>query len=150
VTKKEQRLNSEQRVRANVIHGRGPDDPPRKPRLTFHDIAAGEAGTVGGRFAAVSKTQLTGTVPEYPRLPTNSPWATEPVGQELPLGFDVNAVEPVGTPAEIEQSLQALGEAEGPPSLGQLDGGDARSVGCAPPASEAPSSSPTKRKSRGK
>ncbi len=31
-------------------------------------------------------------VPEYPRLPANSPWAADPVPPEPPLGEDVNAL----------------------------------------------------------
>jgi hypothetical protein len=31
--------------------------------------------------------------PVYPRQPSTSPWSSDPVPKEEPLGFDVNAVE---------------------------------------------------------
>jgi len=98
----------ERRMRRAVTAGGGPDDDRRRTRgLTFHDVALGEAGTVQGRFASVAKTQVTSGVFEYPKLPASSPWSTNPLPEEPPLGFDVNALEPTGTAAEIEQSMAA-------------------------------------------
>jgi hypothetical protein len=83
--------------------------------LTFHDVAIGEADMVQGRFASVSKTQVTGAGPDYPRLPEGSPWRDEQI-VEPPLGFPIDQLEPVGTAQEIEKSL---GEAN-PGDVGQL------------------------------
>jgi hypothetical protein len=121
----EKKLNSEQRLRANVIHGRGPDDdPPRKSKgATYYDHAASEAGLARGRFTAREKSEVIGAEPvRYPRLPETSPWATEPVGQEPPLGLDVNAVEPCGTYFEIQQSIERSGASGCPPCAPDSDG----------------------------
>jgi hypothetical protein len=74
---------------------------------TYHAFAAGEAGVVGGRFAARERSAVTGATPapQYPTLPVNSPWATEPVGQERPLGFSVDEMIPAGEPHEVTASL---------------------------------------------
>jgi hypothetical protein len=78
----------------------------------------------GGRFKAVNQTIHTAATPVYPVQPPNSPFRRDPAGQEPPLGFSVDQMDPVGTAAEIEASLERLGEA-GLPS-GQPDGGDAQ------------------------
>jgi len=79
---------------------------------TYHEFAASEAGAIGGRFAAESKQRVVGSASfKYPALPANSPWASDPVPAEEPLGVDLNAAPVVGEAHEVEQSLQALGEA---------------------------------------
>jgi hypothetical protein len=40
--------------------------------------------------------------------PPNSPWASDPVPKEPPLGIDVNAPIVVGTAAEIAASIRRL------------------------------------------
>lgn len=69
----------------------------------------------GGRFAAKETPfSVTGIapMPKIPAQPPHSPWAgPDLVGDEPPLGIDVNALEPVGTPVEIEASLAASLEA---------------------------------------
>jgi hypothetical protein len=52
----------------------------------------------GGRFAVRSPTTVVGTSPiNYPRLPENAPANQAAiVGDEPPLGFSVNDIEPVG------------------------------------------------------
>ena len=74
---------------------------------TYHAFATSEAGAIGGRFAAETKTNVSGAtpVPQYPTLPANSPFATEPVGQERPLGFPIDEMQPVGEPHEMAASL---------------------------------------------
>jgi hypothetical protein len=42
--------------------------------------------------------------PIYPPLPPNSPWSSDPVGQEPPLGYRIHDTEPVGEAFEIEAS----------------------------------------------
>lgn len=80
---------------------------------TYHQRAQVELGLddAAGRFGKPSV--VTGSEPavRYPRLPASSPWASDPVPNEEPLGVDVNALEPVGTAAEIEASLAASPEA---------------------------------------
>jgi hypothetical protein len=63
---------------------------------------------VGGRFAKLTPATITGsaTSPQYPQQPENSPWHHDPVAATEPLGFSVDAMEPVGTHAEIEASLK--------------------------------------------
>jgi hypothetical protein len=43
---------------------------------------------------AVTATHITGTaeVPWVPAQPPNSPWASDPVPPEEPLGYDINAL----------------------------------------------------------
>jgi hypothetical protein len=62
----------------------------------------------GGRFAKLIPSTLTGQSQPVPRLPESSPWHHDPVPATEPLGFSVNAMEPVGTQAEIEASIPAL------------------------------------------
>jgi hypothetical protein len=65
----------------------------------------------GGRWAAADKSAVVGETPApmYPAQPAGSPWAGDPVGQEPPFPVDISAMEPVGTHAEIEASLAAIG-----------------------------------------
>jgi hypothetical protein len=120
---KKKPLNAEQLERRSVQKGFGPSDNRRRGG-TYRDFAEAEFSGDRGRFTAQSKSAVTGAdpVPTYPVLPASSPFHHDPVGHEPPLGFDVNALEPTGTHVEVEQSLQALGEA-GSPSSGQPDGG---------------------------
>ena len=54
----------------------------------------------GGRYGAVgSSTTVVGSNPiSYPRQPAGSPWAKDECPPEPPLGFSVDAMEPVGEP----------------------------------------------------
>jgi hypothetical protein len=63
---------------------------------------------LGGRFAK-PRPLVSGQVPTQPE---GSPWSRDPVPIEPPLGFDVNAVEPVGEVHEIEASLRAQEQEE--------------------------------------
>jgi hypothetical protein len=62
---------------------------------------------VGGRFKRLTPTTIVGAtpVPSYPSQPSSSPYHSDPVPPEPPLGIDVNSIEPVGTPVEIEKSI---------------------------------------------
>jgi hypothetical protein len=75
-------------------------------RNTYLAHAQADADAAGGRFAKVNATEVTG-VPRYPTLPAGSPFHHDPVPPEPPLGQDVNAMQPVGTEAEIAQSVAA-------------------------------------------
>jgi hypothetical protein len=72
---------------------------------TFNRFAIGEADIVGGRYSAISKNIVTEGPPAYPALPPGSPFASDPVGPEAPLGFPIDEHESVGTAQEIEASL---------------------------------------------
>jgi len=51
---------------------------------------------MGGRFAKVHTTTVTGSSSiSYPTQPTHSPWHSP---EEPPVGFSVDAMEPVGEP----------------------------------------------------
>jgi len=98
---------------------------------TYHEFAAGEADVPRGRFTAHERSVVTGStpVPQYPALPASSPWASDPVPAEEPLGIDINAVEPVGTHTEVEQSLRGVHGDAGrllPDAVEQASPGDAQ------------------------
>jgi hypothetical protein len=74
---------------------------------TYSRIAQSEAEDLaGGRYAAMGKPSVTGTTPaiRYPVQPPNSPWASDLLGPEPPLGIDINAMQPVGEPHEVKAS----------------------------------------------
>jgi hypothetical protein len=90
--------NTDQETRRRVEHD------------SYLTRAQAEADQVGGRFRKEVTTTVN-AVPQYPKLPASSPWASgfdqnvEPV-----LGYDVNAQEPTGTPAEVQASLNRASE----------------------------------------
>jgi hypothetical protein len=89
---RERELRNDQRVRAGH---------------TFQSRAIAEADEIQGRFAEINKSNVVGSqqAVHYPRLPSG-PWADPvQVPPEEPLGFSVEAMEPVGTIQEIEASL---------------------------------------------
>jgi len=43
----------------------------------------------------------------YPKLPDTSPWSGPQPGQEMPLGFSVDAQEPTGNFHEVQQSIDS-------------------------------------------
>lgn len=88
----------------------------RLARNTYFGHAGDTELDLGGRFAKVTTTTVVGAGPvRYPRQPTGSPWACDPVPAESPLGLDINAMEPVGEPHEMRP--QAAGDAQVPPSV---------------------------------
>jgi hypothetical protein len=62
----------------------------------------------GGRFALVRKpATIVGAGPiAYPRLPEDSPWSSNPLPPEPPLGYSVDDLEPVGEVFEQEAKPQ--------------------------------------------
>jgi hypothetical protein len=85
---------------------------------TLHGRAVAEQDTIGGRYAAESKQRVVGSASfKYPQLPEGS-WGNQGVAvpSEPPLGFSVDAVEPLGTAAEIEQSLREVRDGTGTPT----------------------------------
>jgi hypothetical protein len=59
-------------------------------RDTYLSRAQSDADlTSQGRFKRETTTRVT-SVPEYSKQPDNSPWASDPVPPEEPLGFSVD------------------------------------------------------------
>jgi hypothetical protein len=103
----------------------------RKVRATYFSQAqANMDDERGGRYATLNKPSVTGSSPSVmvPQQPANSFWSCDPVPPEMPLGYDINAMEPVGEKFEIEKSLSsaASGEAVAPTSSVV---GDSKGVG---------------------
>jgi hypothetical protein len=60
---------------------------------------------LGGRFSEVHSTTVVGSGPiSYPQQPKGSPWHSEPVPNEAPLGFAIDQMEPVGEKFEVAAS----------------------------------------------
>jgi hypothetical protein len=77
---------------------------------TFFSHALSEADLPQGRFTANQKSALVGSEGfEYPRLPESS-WVNQDAGipPEPGLGFSVDATEPVGTAAELRESVEGM------------------------------------------
>jgi hypothetical protein len=70
----------------------------RRARTYFSEAQANADLELGGRYAKVTTTTVVGTGPiQYPRLPLAAPAnQAAMVGDEPPLGIDINAMEPVG------------------------------------------------------
>jgi hypothetical protein len=83
-----------------------------KPSETYFGRATSEP-EAGGRWARPKPTISGAGGAGVPKQPATSPWARDPVGQEQPLGIDVDAMEPVGEPHEVERSLRQQEEPEG-------------------------------------
>ena len=66
----------------------------------------------GGRFSAINSATVIGTtpIPQYPELPTNSPSHHDPVPDERPLGYAVNAMAPL-EPSVVEAPGPASADA---------------------------------------
>jgi hypothetical protein len=65
-----------------------------------------------GRFAVGASQPLT----QYPTQPPHSPWFDARFNGPDPLGYSVDAMEPVGSPAEIEASIRRLEAAASTPT----------------------------------
>jgi hypothetical protein len=83
-------------------------------RDTLHGRALAEEGMIGGRYAAEAKQHVIGSGQvAYPALPASSPWASDLVPAEPPLGYSVEEQAPVGEVFEIEKSLAKSDVGEG-------------------------------------
>ena len=71
---------------------------------SYHNRYQDEAG---GRWQKQTPTQVTGKDPAtlYPKLPSNSPWSSDPVPPEPPYGQDISEPPIVGESWEVEASL---------------------------------------------
>jgi hypothetical protein len=90
--------NSDQKERKAIL---------KNDATTLHKFAQSEAGEIGGRFAKPATLNASQSAVHYPKLPTSSPWSSDPVPPEEPLGIDVSEAPIVGEPAEVEASLNA-------------------------------------------
>jgi hypothetical protein len=100
---------------------------------TLHGRAVAEQDTIGGRYAAETRTRVVGSASfKYPQLPGSS-WGNQgaAVPPEPSLGVAIDEMEPTGTHAEIEQSLQSLREMRdeaGPPPASLPDSPNRRGL----------------------
>jgi hypothetical protein len=75
---------------------------------TYHARAAADIALLGqGRHTQGAVVTGSVRVPQVPRQPEGSPWSGDLVPPEEPLGWSVEAQEPVGEPHEIAASLAA-------------------------------------------
>lgn len=91
--------------------------------MTFFSQAIAHLGLESqGRHAAAAKASVTGSarVPQYPKMPSGSPWAEDLSGVEPPLGWSLEAQEPVGEPFEIAASLASPSDDATAPAAGSL------------------------------
>ena len=88
--------SSDQRERRQII---------KNDASTLHQFAQSEAGDIGGRFAKPATVNASEQAVHYPRLPTTSPWSSDPVPPEPPYGQDISEPPIVGESWEVEQSL---------------------------------------------
>ena len=65
---------------------------------SYHGQAQSMDLDLGGRFAKVTKTTVTGTDPvvRYPSLPTDNPWNKDVLPTEPSLGYSIEDMEPTG------------------------------------------------------
>ena len=97
-------------TRRETVHSESTQAERRQVLRDTMQRTLAEQGAVGGRYGAISKTRVIESGREYPAFPPNSPWASEPVGQERPLGFSVDEMIPVSEPHELgEANLDAAG-----------------------------------------
>jgi hypothetical protein len=71
----------------------------QRKATTYHFLAQSMVDEErGGRYATEDNKQtVIGAAPiSYPTQPSGSPWANEPSGVEPPIGYDINAQDPVG------------------------------------------------------
>src|SRR5262245_52850087 len=64
--------------------------------------------------SAVTGTKPTQDFPAIPSGPWSSGWAQGLPNAEPALGYAINEQEPVGTPAEVQRSLEALAATSSP------------------------------------
>jgi hypothetical protein len=81
---------------------------------TYHARAQVEADDAGGRYAKLQPTTVIGSTgaPAYPQQPEGSPWRGDLIGQEPPLGYSVDAIDPVGEPHEIAEAAAIIEHAD--------------------------------------
>jgi hypothetical protein len=73
---------------------------------------------LGGRFSNVGAALVVGTTPNpYPPLPENNPWRSDPVPNEPPLGYCIDAMPGFeSSMATSSSSVEATGDPADAPS----------------------------------
>jgi hypothetical protein len=96
---------------------------------TFHQHAQADADTPRGRFSAVSNAYVVGStaVPQYPAA--SGPFQRDPVPNEEPLGYAIDAVEP----STVVTDVEAHGDLS-PAAPSTLPSGDVQRDGRSPPS----------------
>ena len=92
---------------------------------TFFNRAQSDLDEAGGRFAKQSKATIIGSGPvSYPTQPIDSPWGSDPVPPEEPLGYsiddlglegsgDVIGEAPTASPSVVEPGGEAVSKLGG-------------------------------------
>jgi|SRR6516164_411458 hypothetical protein len=115
---------------------------------TFSSFAQADAAEPRGRFSQIENSNVVGAMP-LPHYPAaSSPWPDAArVPDEPPLNYDINALEPVGTFAEVQKSLASASThspdadaGDGPAPTGVLSRAPTRNIADVPMAGS--SSSP--------
>jgi hypothetical protein len=127
----------EQQERREVLRNdqRLRDQQAREQTGTF--LSHTHLDDVGGRWAAISNPHIVGqsAVPKYPELPANSPWHHDPVPDEPPLGYAIDAMPELEPSTTAPHPVEATGEPteRAPPSLADVE---RRDVGSPPSQSD--------------
>jgi hypothetical protein len=122
---------TDQPFRSTPAERRETVENDRRVASTFHQFAAAEAEEIGGRFSATAKATVIGSTADTASAYDAAPaWANDPSGPEPPLNYQIDALEPVGTEAEIQKSLDDQ-------SAGPSAGKDGVVAGAAPPEEDA-------------
>jgi len=95
------------------------------PATTYHQLSGLGDTSLGGRFAAGGDVSGTEEVVRYPRLPSTSPWASDPVGVEPPTNYRIDDLEPTGEFHELAASGPPFPEATDTPAPTTSDGAGA-------------------------
>jgi hypothetical protein len=79
---------------------------------TFAEFATAEAAEDRGRFTSHEKSFVIGSTENPATAYPAAFLQRDPVPKEEPLNYDVNAMEPVGTAAEVQASIDKLPKPE--------------------------------------
>jgi hypothetical protein len=102
------------------------NDRVARRAATYHSLASADIDQErGGRFATMNKPAVTGTDPavRVPQQPANSFWSRDLLPPEPPLGWSVEAQEPVGEVWEVEQSMETRTDGRASSPSARVDGG---------------------------
>jgi hypothetical protein len=86
-------------------------------QMVAPDVAA------GGRFGVV-KPMVTGATEVPVALPASGPWAGDPCGDELPLGFSIEEVGALGGAGGSHESMSGRVEIAAPAQVSGADSGE--------------------------
>jgi hypothetical protein len=84
------------------------------PKTTFASFAEAFADEDrGGRFKPETATHVIGSTAGPPRYPASSPSHQDQTGQEPSLGYSIDEMQPLGTEAEVQASIDKLRKDDG-------------------------------------